>query len=125
MEAESGFKEKRAYPRLNISIPISCIEPNSKTTVNAYTHDISKQGIGILCEKELPQGASLEVYIKMIDNGEIISAKGTVVWSIAANENKFRIGIRLEDKQIEPIPLALRTIRSQANVRFSGRPLDA
>jgi len=44
------------------------------------------------------------------DNGEEILRKGKVVWSRMVNSIKYRIGIKLEEPNLKPIPIILRTI---------------
>jgi len=108
-----AFTEKRTYPRFNVSIPLSCFDLNSDKKINAQSHDISTEGLGIIVVKPIPVGAELDICIHMLDNGEKIYRKGKVVWSNEIDSGSYRIGIRLEEQKLDPVPLVLRTIMAQ------------
>ena len=121
MEQTNYCHERRKSPRLTAGINTSCIESQNDNKSEAVTHDISKEGVGLISEAQLNVGSNVEIYLRMMDTGEIIATRGKIVWFTHASKNKYRVGIQLEQPQLEPIPLALRTIRSQIQQRFSGK----
>jgi hypothetical protein len=106
----SEFIEKRAFSRFPVSIPLEYSASISEKTGQAYTHDISAQGLDIITNEELPAGTALNICLRMADNGEEIRRRATVVWSDMIEPDKYRAGIKLEEPKIKPIPLVLRII---------------
>jgi len=113
MQNPNYFIEKRNFPRFPVHIPLIYMEPNSYESIAAQTHDISQQGLCIVTDKELLRGASLQMRIRMLDNGEEFYWKGCVLWAKPIGFNKYRTGIKLTEERLKPIPIALRTINAQ------------
>jgi hypothetical protein len=111
------FTERRAYPRFPIRISLSYLDPYSNLTVNTETYNISAIGLCMVTEKELPLDTCLEVCIHMDDNGEKIYRKGKVVWVEKCDSNKYKVGIKLDEQKLKPIPLVLRTINHKENTK--------
>jgi N-acetyl-anhydromuramyl-L-alanine amidase AmpD len=107
------FLEKRTYPRFPVNVPLSYTDANSNNTRYAQTHDISAQGLCIVTNEELPVGGCLGICFQMMDNGEQIYRRGKVIWSGSADYNKYKIGVQLEQPNLKPISMVLRTIKSQ------------
>jgi Tfp pilus assembly protein PilZ len=107
------FVEKRTFPRFPVAIPISCFIPDLNRTINTCTCDISAIGVGIVVDEELSAGTRLDLCLNMPDNGEKINRKAKVVWFNVMSTSSYRVGIRLEEPNIKPIPLVLRTINYQ------------
>jgi hypothetical protein len=55
----------------------------------------------------------MDLSLQMPDNGERIIRKAQVVWSSTMGLNSYRIGIKIEEPNLKPIPLVLRTINFQ------------
>lgn len=110
---QTSFLEKRAFPRFSVNIPLHYSQINADDKIQAQTHDISAQGLGLVTEQALPPGTQLEVWLQMRDNSEEIFRKGRVVWSSCISGNKYRAGIKLDQPDLKPISLVLRTIYSQ------------
>jgi len=118
-----SFVEKRAFSRFNIAIPLVYSEANSAETILAQTYDIDTEGLSIITDKQLPCGASLDICLRMVDNDEQIYRKGKVIWSDMLDSGKYRIGIKLEEPKLKPIPLVLRTIIARKKYKlFPSRP---
>ncbi|MDP2941518.1 MAG: PilZ domain-containing protein [Candidatus Omnitrophota bacterium] len=111
--AKTNFSEKRAYPRFPVDIPLKYFMPERDAFYESHTHDIGARGLCLFSERELPEGASIELHLKMLDDGSKIYRKGKVVWAKPISDSKYRIGIKLEDPAINPIPLVLRTLVAQ------------
>jgi len=107
------FEEKRAHTRFAAHIPVEYCQENSDTRVISVTNNISVEGICLVTNKPVPAGGTLEIYLKMSDNGEKICTKGKVVWSVQVKADNYQIGIKLEESKLKPIPLVLRTIKTQ------------
>lgn len=110
---QSFFTERRAFPRFPVKIPLGFYESGSPEQTNTQTHDISAQGICIVACKEIPAGDFLDIYLQMPDTGEKIYRRGKVVWSSSINHTTYKLGIKLEDSPLKPIPLVLRAIKAQ------------
>jgi hypothetical protein len=110
--ADSAFIEKRAFPRFAISIPVTC-RTHTEKAIEGRTHDISAGGLGIITEEGLSPGASVGIYLRMADNGGEIYKKGKVAWSRSVDAHKYRAGVQLEEANLKPIPIVLRTIKAQ------------
>lgn len=110
---ESFFTERRVFPRFPVKIPLGFCEPGSTEQINTQTHDISAQGLCIVTGKEITDGTFLDIYLQMPDTGEKIYRRGKVVWSSAINHATYKLGIKLEDPPLKPIPLVLRAIKAQ------------
>lgn len=108
-----SFEEKRAYPRFPISLPVCCQNGNPASKIYARTRDISAIGLGIVADSEIPIGTNFDLYLEMLDNKERIQRKGEVVWLQKVEEGMFRIGIRVLEQKLKPIPIVLRTINFQ------------
>lgn len=121
MPERESFQERRLFPRFVIQIPANFIDPSSNQASHISTHDISVEGLGIFLDKALNSGAKLEVCLKMMDNGEEIITKGRIVWISPIDAHKYRVGIKLDGLQLQPIPLVLRTIRLHLDARTRYR----
>lgn len=109
----SAFIEKRAFPRFLVNIPLCYSEANTDRISQAETHDISAEGVGIIANEYLPVGTYLDIRLRMLDDGTEIERKGRIVWSNCLEANKYRVGVKLEGKSLKPIPIVLRTIKTQ------------
>lgn len=111
--SEPEFKERRKFPRFPIAIAlIYCILDSSKSN-KAQTQDISVCGIGLITNEELLPNTPLDIYLNMPDNGEKIHVKGEVVWPSRKVLDNYRLGIRLKDSTLKPIPIVLRIIQTK------------
>lgn len=109
----NGFsKERRSQPRFLTKISVSIYGPVTPQIVNAQTYDISAQGIGIVTVKEIPVGTTLDIYIQMPDTAEKIFRRGKVVWLTTLDDSAYRLGVKLEEPPLKPIPLVLRAIKA-------------
>jgi hypothetical protein len=110
---DSPIINRRAYPRFRIALSTCCSEADSNPIIEAQTHDISTEGISIIADKQLSPGTWLDIYIKIIDNGEEIHKKGIVVWSSKNDSGRYRIGVKIEGEKLNPIPIVLRTVKAK------------
>jgi c-di-GMP-binding flagellar brake protein YcgR len=110
---EAPFIEKRAFPRFSVNIPLCYSQINSDEQIPGHTLDISAQGLGLVTAEALSPGMQLEIRLQMHDNQEEILRRGRVVWSSSFGNDKYRAGIKLDEPDLKPIPLVLRTIYNQ------------
>jgi len=109
----SPFLEKRAFPRYTAKIPLTYFGSDSSKEFQVKTHDISAQGLCIITDRELIPGSALDIFLYMADNSGKIYRKGKAVWCKILENDLYRIGIKLEEPNLNPIPLVLKAIMPQ------------
>ncbi|MBU1871122.1 PilZ domain-containing protein [Patescibacteria group bacterium] len=108
-------KERRLFTRFPVRILLKYFNLNLPGEPNLQrTNDISAQGICLVTDEELKVDTQLDIWLQMPDNGEQIYIKGRVIWTSMVKPNKYRVGVNLENTELNPILLALKTI----NVRI-------
>lgn len=107
------YKEKRGFLRFLISLPISCYDYTRRIKTELQTHDISANGFGLITDRPLEPGASLDISFEKVNGAEHLYAKGKVVWQKVEEANKYRVGVELDEPKLKPIPLILKTIQSR------------
>jgi hypothetical protein len=80
----------------------------------AETQDISRDGLSLMTDRELPAHINLDIRLNIPDNGDEIYAKAEVVWSKMIYFNRWRIGLNFADANFKPIPVVLRAIQAKA-----------
>lgn len=95
-------------------LPLSYLEMYSTEAGDGQTHDISQGGLCLATDKEIPLGTQIEIILKTIDSDEMIHEKGMVVWSARYSDDTHRVGIKLQESKLKPVPLVLRTIMALA-----------
>ncbi|MDD5730372.1 MAG: PilZ domain-containing protein [Candidatus Omnitrophica bacterium] len=113
---EWELKDRRRFVRFPVCISLEYgedLKVNAEKNISARTSDISVKGVGVITHEELTPGATLDIWLCMPDNGELIEAKGKVVWHTLIEHNKYRIGICLEEADLKPIPLVLRSLQNR------------
>ncbi len=110
---ELGFKERRLCARFSVKLLLRYFNLDLPGEAVAQTHDVSAKGICLLTKEALPADAPLDIWLQMPDNGEQIYVKGKVVWSNLIAPNKYRVGVNLENTELNPILLALKAIQDR------------
>jgi hypothetical protein len=108
---ESGFKERREFSRFSLKVLLRYLNFDLLQEANAQTYDISNKGICLITRDSLPIDTCLDIWLEMPDNGDKIYVKGRVIWSSMIENNKYRVGIDLEDAELNPISLVLKSIQ--------------
>jgi hypothetical protein len=106
-----GFKERRVFARFPVKILLRYFNLNSLGEAHAQTQDISAKGICLVTREALAEDTPLDIWLQMPDNGEQIYIKGKVVWSNMIEPDKYRVGVNLENTELNPISLALKAIQ--------------
>ena len=109
----ANFFEKRSYPRFPVDVALYYSIPERETFSNSRTHDICSRGLCLFSDRELPAGANVDLHLKMPDDESRIYRKGRVIWSRPVDDGKYRVGVKLEDPVLKPIPIVLRTLIAQ------------
>ena len=105
--------ERRKAVRFIISIPIRCFKVGLKEIKRAVTKDISAIGLGLITTEELPRDIPVCLSLILLDNGEEIPVEAEVVWSKNIINGNYHNGLKIKNKEIKPIPIVLRTLKSQ------------
>lgn len=117
-----GFKERRTFARFPVKILLRYFNLNLPSHLtngcggllgeaHTQTQDIGAKGICLLTREELTADTPLDIWLQMPDNGEQVYIKGKVVWSNMIEPDKYRVGVNLENTELNPILLALKTIQ--------------
>ena len=109
----SPFRERRAFPRFPVHLALNCFDPYLRKEFQTETQNISAEGLCFETDEVLKLGNFLEIFLHMPDNNEEIHRIGKVVWSNMTESGKYRIGIKLEEPKLKPIPIVLRIINHQ------------
>jgi len=110
---KDGFTEKRKFVRFLISIPLKYAKADIKEPAGAATNDISAAGLGLVAAEKIPVNTPLNIRLTIPDNGEEISLDAEVLWSDSDGSGHYRLGLKLKESRLKPIPLVLRTINSR------------
>lgn len=113
MHKITSFSEKRAYQRFPIRIPASYFDPNLNRDVKAHTCDISVEGVCIVTECTLSPGNYLDISLKIVDNDRKFLHKAKVIWVNMIEDDIYKVGIRLEEDKLDPIPIALKSLMNK------------
>ncbi len=103
-------QDRRIFHRIPAELSLRFREQNSNQWGLGQTQDISAQGIGLLCEKELSPRTSLEMWLPIPDKGESYYTRGEVVWSKRVDPEKYRTGISLLEADLMGISQVVRTL---------------
>ncbi|MFA5410296.1 MAG: PilZ domain-containing protein [Candidatus Omnitrophota bacterium] len=109
------FREKRHFPRFVVSIPLNYFDKASSEMSQAQTYDISVEGLSVVTDKKIAVDTPLDIFLEMVDNREKIYRRGKVVWSNTLDDEEYKMGIKIEEPHLKPIPLVLRIIVAQRN----------
>ncbi|MBD3246644.1 MAG: hypothetical protein GF333_06485 [Candidatus Omnitrophica bacterium] len=81
------MKEKRSFPRVNVSFPLECRPLPDRKYFYTVSKDLSSGGVRIVSNKFMPKDHPVKVDINLIDR--VVSVKARVAWC-----NKDRFGDR-------------------------------
>ena len=84
--------EKRKARRHNCRVPVT----SKKGTAfeDSQTVDISKSGVGLICQQEIPIDTQMPIELALNPEGESVTAIGKVKWiSRMPGADAFRIGV--------------------------------
>ncbi|PIP21005.1 MAG: hypothetical protein COX40_01665 [Candidatus Omnitrophica bacterium CG23_combo_of_CG06-09_8_20_14_all_40_11] len=106
-----GFKERRAFARFPVKMLLRYFNLNLLGEAHAQTQDISAKGLCLVTREALAANTPLDIWLQMPDNSEQIYITGKVIWSNMTEPDKYKVGISLENTELNPILLALKAIQ--------------
>lgn len=106
-----GVKERRAFPRFPVKISLRYFNLDLPGEAHTQTQNISAKGLCLTTKEALTVETPLDIWLQMPDNGEQIYIKGKVVWSNMIEPDNYRVGVSLENIELNPILLALKAIQ--------------
>lgn len=91
--------EQRKFPRIDVSLPLSCHVLHSKDLFYTVSKDLSKGGLKAITYNFYPKNSSLRVSLNIIS--KIVNIRARVVW---CNKERFsdRYSIGLEFIEVAP-----------------------
>lgn len=105
-------RERRSFARFPVKVLLKYLNIELPDEINhQHTDDISAKGLCLLTNEELPVDTPLDIWLQMPDNGEQIYIKGRVIWSMMVRQDKYKVGVNLENAELNPILIALKTIK--------------
>lgn len=105
-----GVKERRVFARFPVKILLRYFNLNLPGEARAQTQDISAKGLCLVTKEALATDAPLDIWLQMPDNSEQVYLRGNVIWSSMIEPDKYRVGVNLENTELNPILLALKAI---------------
>jgi hypothetical protein len=107
---KKSWRDRRIFERIPAKLSLRFRDMQANQWALAETQDISAKGIGLVSEKEFPPKTPLEMWLPIIDKGEIFYTRGNVAWSEILGPNKYRVGVELEKPELMGISQVLRAI---------------
>ncbi|MFA5099344.1 MAG: PilZ domain-containing protein [Candidatus Omnitrophota bacterium] len=104
-------EERRQGVRYEVTLSAVARHGLMGNSLITASHDISAQGAGLIVDRQLTAGETLEITFIMPDNGEQIHSKGRVVWVDVLGPNRYRAGVVLTEPDLRPIPMVMRSIK--------------
>jgi PilZ domain len=109
---ELGIKERRKFSRFPLKVLLRYFNFDLlREEARAQSYDVSAKGICLITRDVLPVNTLLDIWLEMPDNGDKKYVKGKVIWYAMIEHDKYRIGIDLEDAELNPISLVLKSIQ--------------
>lgn len=107
--------ERRQDVRYEVSLSVITRHGLMGNTVMTTSHDLSSKGVGLVVDRPLTPGETIESVFVMPDNGEQIHAQGKVVWVTAIGPNRYRAGVVFANADLRPIPIVMRSIKARSS----------
>lgn len=99
------FMDKRATPRLDISLAASFQHRKGKVVdtqrIDCHVQNVSAGGVCFCTEDELQRGDQFLLTITLSDNSGELHLFGDVVWQSPLNEELYQTGARLYNEHGE------------------------
>ncbi len=104
------FREKRVYPRVEVSLRIkykliddpkelSNILKDSKKNMEAQTMDISLDGMYLVSDQPLKKGNLIRLDIPLGDNGATLATFAEVMWATGPKSGLHFLSMKEEDTE--------------------------
>ncbi|MDD5156012.1 MAG: PilZ domain-containing protein [Candidatus Omnitrophica bacterium] len=102
------MQDKRIFERFPARFPLRFLDLKENKESDAEVFDVSAKGLGMVTREQLRPNSTLEMWLKIPDNGDPLYARGQVVWSRPQGLNAYRTGINLERANMMGLSRALR-----------------
>ncbi|MFA6383893.1 MAG: PilZ domain-containing protein [Candidatus Omnitrophota bacterium] len=114
-----NFKEQRQSARYEVTLSALANHGLVGDPLTVTSRDIGGRGAGLIVDRLLSPGETIDITLIMPDNGEKIRSKGTVAWAAATGPNRYRAGVALDCSDLRPISIVMRSIRARTS-RYNG-----
>lgn len=94
-------EEKRRFIRLEIPIKISYTSKNDNQIHEAFSKDISAEGLRFLTNSSLKKDDELEIKLNINDAKNPVHVKGKVIWINESGSDKETFEVGIEFMEIE------------------------
>ena len=112
-------EERRQSVRYEVTLSVVASHGLMGNALTTTSHDISSKGAGLVVDKQLVPGETIDITFIMPDDGERIQTRGTVVWVSSLGLNRYRAGVAFADSDLRPIPMVMRSIKVRTS-RYYG-----
>jgi len=103
------MEDRRVFQRFTAKLPLRFLDAKSGKEGSALTQDISAKGIGMVTHEELKPRTSVEVWLRIPDQGEPLYTRGEVIWSKSSTPGEYKAGIDLERADLMGLSRILRS----------------
>lgn len=108
MPSNKQFEDKRVFARFPMEFPLRFLNSRANREGEGRTRDISAKGIGMVTSEQIIPNTSLELWLKIPDQGEPLYTRGEVVWSRRLDQNVYDTGINLDRADLMGMSRAFR-----------------
>ena len=92
--------DKRIFQRTRVQFPIEVIDPQRRAPVNAKCADISAGGIGLVTEKQIPIGKTVNLSLQLPDTRQSYNVRAKAVWEQEIGKGLWRMGLSFHDIEL-------------------------
>ena len=103
------YEYKRSYPRIELNSPVSLFLADSREA-EAIAHDISLEGLRILCDHNTarvienennPEEINVRFVLPVEDRQELINARCAIMYMLKLIDDTLAVGVRITDIEAE------------------------
>ncbi len=100
-EEEKFMEDRRIFQRFAVKLPVNFLNLDTSKEGTAVTSDISIKGVSIVAHENLLPRTLLELRIKLQDDKDgPIYMRGQVAWSKPQGNDRYQLGINLENANL-------------------------
>lgn len=106
---QESMPDRRNFERFPVSLPLVYADPVTRKKGCAQTSDLSANGLGLVVNEPLEPAVPLDVEIRLVDQAQFVCLKAMVVWSMGAESEQYRAGLKLDRMQFMELGRLLRS----------------
>jgi len=106
--------DRRTFERFKLEFPLICSQAETKEKIRLYTHDISAEGLGVISDKQLFIGATLNAELYVPNGNKELPVQARVLWCRMFGKN-FRVGLVMEQVGLMEISAVLQSLHARPN----------